>query len=140
MNNTMMPGSSKSDRLLNLVLVARADGDLKPIEVLFLSRKRSELSGQITTLADAVIRSLSEDFIVPYDLINKEHTLFDMIVMALIDGTTDPNEQDLVLNYIDATQLESHRVTSIIRNAITHAQQQRSDIIAELHRYQLPMT
>jgi hypothetical protein len=140
MNNTMMPGSSKSDRLLNLVLVARADGDLKPIEVLFLSRKRSELSGQITTLADAVIRSLSEDFIVPYDLINKEHTLFDMIVMALIDDTTDPNEQDLVLNYIDATQLESHRVTSIIRNAITHAQQQRSDIIAELHRYQLPMT
>lgn len=134
-----MPGTSKSDHLLNLVLVARADGDMKPIEVLFLSRKRHELSGRITTLADAVIRSYGEDIKVPYELISKEQVLFDMIVMALIDGTTDTKEQDLVFAYIDATKLESQRISTIIRNAINFAQQQRSDIIAELYRYQLPL-
>ena len=134
-----MPGTSKSDHLLNLVLVARSDGDMKPIEVLFLSRKRHELSGRITTLADAVIRSFGEDFKTPYELIQKEHVLFDMIVMALIDGITDSKEQELVFAYIDATKLESQRISAIIRNAINYAQQQRSDIIAELHRYQLPL-
>ncbi len=112
---------------------------MKPIEVLFLSRKRHELSGHITTLADAVIRSFGEDFKTPYELIQKEHVLFDMIVMALMDGTTDSKEQELVFAYIDATKLESHRISTIIRDAISHAQQQRSNIIAELHRYQLPL-
>jgi hypothetical protein len=134
-----MPGTSKSDYLLNLVLVARVDGDMKPIEVLFLSRKRQELSGKITTLADAIIRSYEEEMRVPYDLISKEQVLFDMVVMALIDGTTDHKEQDLVFTYIDATKLESHRISTIIRNAMVHAQQQRQAIIAELIRYQLPL-
>lgn len=128
-----------SDHLLNLVLIARADGEMKPIEVLFLSRRRNAVTGSALTLSDAVIRSFSEQLSIPDTLIRSERVLHDMIVMSLIDGTTHEAEQQMVCEFIDACELPAHRVTSIIKSALMSIEHERAAIAVELQRYSLPL-
>lgn len=112
-----MPGTWKSSYLLNLVLVAKANGEVKPIEVLFLSRCRSKVDGNHRTLADAIMRSYWEDETRTGSLISDEATLRDMIIMALADGEQSADEQAVVCRFIDAVKLPSQRVEALLREA-----------------------
>ncbi len=110
-----MPGTWKSDHLLNLVLVARADGEVTPIEVLFLSRCRTRLGANHLTLADAVMRSYWEDAVKMGGIIADENVLRDMIRMAILDGRTDAAEQDLAMRFVDTSVIPAERVQALIR-------------------------
>ncbi len=112
-----MPGTWKSSYLLNLVLVAKADGEVRPIEVLFLSRCRSRVEGDHRTLADAVMRSYWEDETRTGSLISDEATLRDMIIMAMADGERTAGEQAVVYRFIDAARITPPRVDAILREA-----------------------
>jgi hypothetical protein len=112
-----MPGTWKSSYLLNLVLVAKANGEVKPIEVLFLSRCRSKVDGNHRTLADAIMRSYWEDETRTGSLISDEATLRDMIIMALADGEQTADEQAVLCRFIDATKIPSQRVEALLREA-----------------------
>ncbi len=112
-----MPGTWKSSYLLNLVLVAKANGEVKPIEVLFLSRCRSKVDGDHRTLADAIMRSYWEDGCRTGSLISDEATLRDMIIMAMADGERSAEEQAVVSRFIDAARIPPQRVEALLREA-----------------------
>ena len=113
-----MPNTWKSDYLLNLVLVARADGVMKPIEVLYLSHCKNKLGANHRTLADAVMRSYWEDGAKCGEVLSTESALKDMITMALADGDISENERKVVARYIDAHSIPSARVESLMREAV----------------------
>ncbi len=113
-----MPGTWASDHLLNLVLVARADGEVRPIEVLYLSRCRTRLAGDRRTLADAVMRAYWEEEIRSGGPLADERLLRDMIAMALIDGRTSAAEQAVVVRFVDLARIPQQRVEAIIREAL----------------------
>ena len=113
-----MPGTWKSSYLLNLVLVAKANGDVKPIEVLYLSRCRTKVEGNHRTLADSIMRSYWENVTRTGSMISDEATLRDMLLMAMSDGDTSFEEQDVVNKFIDIAQISQQRVESIMREAI----------------------
>jgi hypothetical protein len=112
-----MPGTWKSSYLLNLVLVAKANGEVRPIEVLFLSRCRSKVDGNHRTLADAIMRSYWEDGGRTGSLISDEATLRDMIIMAMADGERSAEEQAVVNRFIDAARIPPQRVEALLREA-----------------------
>ena len=112
-----MPGTWKSSYLLNLVLVAKANGEVRPIEVLFLSRCRSKVDGNHRTLADAIMRSYWEDGCRTGSLISDEATLRDMIIMAMADGERSAEEQAVVSRFIDAARIPPQRVEALLREA-----------------------
>lgn len=112
-----MPGTWKSSYLLNLVLVAKANGEVRPIEVLFLSRCRSKVDGNHRTLADAIMRSYWEEGCRTGSLISDEATLRDMIIMALADGERSAEEQAVVNRFIDAARIPPQRVEALLREA-----------------------
>lgn len=112
-----MPGTWKSDYLLNLVLVARADGEAKPIEVLYLSRCRTRLEADHRTLADAVMRSYWEEAVTTGGIITDENALADLIRISLIDGATSDPEQAAILRFIDAAKIPRSRVEAVFREA-----------------------
>lgn len=112
-----MPGTWKSSYLLNLVLVAKANGEVKPIEVLFLSRCRTKVDGSHRTLADAVMRSYWEGETRTGSLISDETTLRDMIIMALADGQQTADEQAVVCRFIDVAKIPAQRVEALLREA-----------------------
>ena len=114
-----MPGTWKSDYLLNLVLVARSDGELRPIEVLFLSTCRAKLDASNCTLADAVMRSYWEGAVSTGGIISNEQDLRDMITMSILDGCTDIAEQDMVFKFVDSVQVPNYRVEAIIRESFS---------------------
>ena len=113
-----MPGTWKSSYLLNLVLVAKANGDVKPIEVLYLSRCRTKVEGNQHTLADSIMRSYWENVTRTGSMISDEATLKDMLIMAMSDGDTSSEEQELVCKFIDITKITQQRVESIMREAM----------------------
>ncbi len=113
-----MPGSWKSDWLLNLVLVARVDGTLHPLEVLFLSRCRDRVVGSKLTLADAVMRSFLDGDLRPVNLITDEAVLRDMVRMAAMDGTTTASETNLIAKFLDIARIPRDRAEVVIREAL----------------------
>ena len=113
-----MPGTWKSSYLLNLVLVAKANGDVKPIEVLYLSRCRTKIDGNHHTLADSIMRSYWESVTETGSMISDEATLKDMLIMAMADGDTSSEEQELVCRFIDIAKISQQRVEAIMREAM----------------------
>lgn len=126
-----MPGTWRSDYLLNLVLVARADGEVRPIEVLYLSRCRARVEGSPRTLADAIMRSYWEESARTGSLIADEGTLRDLVTMAMLDGVTDPAEQAVVERFVDAARIPSARVEAIMREAMQRFAAERAAVDAE---------
>ncbi len=124
-----MPGTWRSDHILNLVLVARADGELRPIEVLWLSSARAALDGSQRTLADAIIRSYGGQPIATGSLISDERCLRDMVLMAVIDGHTDEAEMRMVEAFIDCAKIPAERVSAIVREALQRAGRERELVI-----------
>ncbi len=126
-----MPNTWRSHILLNLVLVAKADGEIKPIEVLYLSRCKNKRDANHHTLADAIMRSYWEDVGSVGGLLGDEETLKDMINMAMIDGTTDPHEQGLIIRFIDAARIPATRVETLMREAMARMQDEVRAVSAE---------
>ena len=129
-----MPGTWKADYLLNLVLIARSDGEVRPIEALYLSRCRDQVSGDRLTLADAVLRSYTDAELRTVNPITDERILRDLVRMAVIDGRTDPAEQALAERFIDQARLPRLRVEAIIREAFVGLEDERRAIHRTLAR------
>jgi len=113
-----MPGTWKSSYLLNLVLVAKANGEVKPIEVLYLSRCRSKVDGNHQTLADSIMRSYWENETRTGALISDEVTLKDMVIMAMSDGEMTKDENDVVFRFVDVAHICAQRVEMLMREAV----------------------
>jgi hypothetical protein len=127
-----MPGSWKSDILFNALLVARADGALRPIEVLMISTVRAELGADKRTLADAVMRSFDGTKPASGSLIQDEQSLRAMVEMALIDGEIAPCEHAVVTAFIDAARVPRLRVEAIVRESIERSRCRRDGIQREI--------
>lgn len=127
-----MPGTWKSDILFNALLVARADGALRPIEVLMVSTVRAELGADKRTLADAVMRSFDGATPAGGSLIQDEQSLRAMVEMALIDGDFAPSEHAVVTAFIDAARVPRPRVEAIVRECIGRSPARREGIQREI--------
>ena len=113
-----MPKTWKSHVLLNLVLIAKADGELRPIEVLYLSRCKNRMDANHRTLADAIMRSYWEDVGSIGEVLGNEQALKDMINMAMVDGAINADEHGLITKYVDVAKISKDRVEIIMRDAI----------------------
>lgn len=101
--------------LANVLTVFDADGDLRPIEVLYSEYLRQRLDLNQQQAAEALLVSRFEPpslFIHESDITN-EQNLVDMLVAKRLDGTIDPCEAVLVSEFILEAAIPEHRLVSL---------------------------
>lgn len=124
-----MPGTWKSDLLLNVILMARVDGELVPMEILLLSRVRDQVGADQRTLADAVLRSYFDRATRIETMLGDEHSLRSMVIMALIDRDYRAQERELIEAFVELAVIPAERVRAIIAEAAAHVDLERDLII-----------
>ena len=117
--------------MLNLVLVAKADGEIKPIDVLYLSRCKNKIDASHRTLADAIMRSYWESVVPVGEIVGNEQCLKDMINMAMIDGDISCSVKQEITKYIDVAKIPKTRVEHLMREAMNRFNNEVKDIEVE---------
>jgi hypothetical protein len=116
---------------MNLVLVSKSDGQIKPIEVLYLSRCKNKLDANHKTLADAIMRSYWEDVNPIGEMIGNEQTLKDMITMALMDGDIGNDERDIITKFIDVSKIPKNRIEILTNEAVARFNNELTEVNRE---------
>lgn len=103
----------KLEHYKNLVAVAFADGHFDEHELEFLSEKALEYGLSKKQVDEVMAKKDMLEFVVPFNQVDKEEQLTDVIYMAMVDGQVHEKEYGLCLaiaekldfekNYLDQT-------------------------------------